>query len=113
MKPSTAKAPVARLRTEPRFKSGDTVCVASRAAIGHCRTPLYLRGRTGMIVAVHGTFHDPERLAYHRPGLPEQVLYKVRFRQHDLWPRYKGLESDHLEADIYEYWLDEPKEKSR
>lgn len=89
----------------PRFRPGDTVQVDDRAATGHCRTPHYLRGRTGVIVAIHGAYRDPERLAYHRPGLPAQVLYKVRFRQPDLWPGYSGPTRDGLEADIYEGWL--------
>jgi nitrile hydratase subunit beta len=89
-----------------RFRSGDTVVVAAREAVGHCRTPWYLRGRTGVVAAIHGAFHDPERLAYHKAGLPLKVLYKVRFLQSDLWPGYHGPPSDHLEADIYEHWLD-------
>lgn len=88
-----------------RFRPGDRVLVDTRQAIGHCRTPFYLRGHTGLIVGIQGAFRDPERLAYHRPGLPAQVLYKVRFRQPDLWPHYPGPASDHLEADIYEGWL--------
>ena len=108
---TSGKPALAKLRVKPQFKVGQTVRVASRAAVGHCRTPWYLRGKTGIVAAVHGTFHDPERLAYHKPGLPEQVLYKVRFMQFELWTRYKGLPADQLEADIYEYWLTEPKEK--
>ena len=57
-------------------------CARHRSpALGHCRTPWYLRGKTGVVAAVHGTFRDPEQLAYHKPGLPAQVLYKVRFKQ--------------------------------
>lgn len=89
-----------------RFTVGEQVVVASRPPHGHCRTPWYLRGRSGTIASIHGAFHDPERLAYHKPGLPLQTLYKVRFLQTDLWPAYKGPASDHLEADIYEYWLE-------
>jgi len=59
-------------------------------ALGHCRTPFFLRGKTGVIVGIQGAFHDPEKLAYHKPGLPRQVLYKVRFKQSDLWPNYRG-----------------------
>jgi len=51
-------------------------------------------------------FRDPERLAYHRPGLPAQVLYKVRFRQREVWPTYRGFDGDHIEVDIYEHWLE-------
>ena len=90
---------------KPLFKRGQAVRVDARKAVGHCRTPWYLRDKTGVIAEVHGAYHDPERLAYHKPGLPEQVLYKVRFLQSEIWPRYKGPSTDHLEADIYEYWL--------
>lgn len=90
----------------PKFKKGAKVRVATRKAIGHCRTPWYLRGKTGVVTELHGAFGDPERLAYHKPGLPAQILYKVRFRQKDLWQTYTGAATDQLEADIYEYWLE-------
>lgn len=96
----TAKAAV-----KPQFQEGAHVQVEARAALGHCRTPWYLRGKTGVIAADHGAFHDPEQLAYHEPGLPLARLYKVRFMQTDIWPGYRGPASDHLEADIYEHWL--------
>lgn len=89
----------------PRFRVGDVVRVDSRMVLGHCRTPFSLRGKTGVIVGIQGAFHDPEKLAYHKPGLPKQVLYKVRFRQSELWPNYRGKLQDHLEADLYEHWL--------
>jgi nitrile hydratase subunit beta len=93
------------LRTTPAFKPGDAVRVDARASLGHCRTPWYLRGKTGVIAEVQGQFRDPERMAYHRSGLPTQVLYKVRFEQRQLWPKYKGPAADQLEADVYEHWL--------
>lgn len=89
----------------PRFAIGTRVRVDDRPAVGHCRSPWYLRGQTGTVVAVQGIFRDPERLAYHRPGLPARILYKVSFAQRDLWPDYTGPEKDQLEADIYESWL--------
>jgi hypothetical protein len=89
-----------------RFAPGDKVRVAGRDALGHCRTPWYLRGKVGVIASIHGTFRDTERLAYHQPGLPAQVLYKVRFTQSEVWGRYDGPRGDRLEADIYEHWLD-------
>jgi nitrile hydratase len=103
-----------RARTRPdhnapsagRFAPGDKVRVAGRDALGHCRTPWYLRGKVGVIASIHGTFRDPERLAYHQPGLPAQVLYKVRFTQSEVWGRYDGPRGDRIEADIYEHWLD-------
>lgn len=89
----------------PLFKPGDLVLVDDRPALGHCRTPHYLRGHVGEVAAIQGTWRDPELLAYHRPGLPARVLYKVRFAQRQLWPSYSGPDSDQLEADIYEHWL--------
>ena len=89
-----------------RFTSGDRVRVSSRPVVGHCRTPWYLRGKTGVVAEIHGTFRNPEQLAYHKPGLPAQVLYKVQFKQDEIWERYAGPASDRLEADIYEHWLE-------
>ena len=89
-----------------RFSPGDGVRVAARPAVGHCRTPWYLRGKAGVIASVQGTFRDPESLAYHKPGLPEKVLYKVRFRQSEVWGHYHGPAADLLEADIFEHWLE-------
>ncbi len=70
----------------------------------HCRTPHYLRGKVGLIDELVGTFADPCKLAFHKPGLPRLRLYRVRFRQRDLWPAY-GDVNDWLYADIYETWL--------
>ncbi len=95
---------------KPRFSIGTTVAIAMRPAVGHCRTPYYLRGHTGTIVALQGAHPDAERLAYHKPGLPLEYIYKVRFRQAHLWPDYGGDAGDHLEADITESWL-EPLER--
>lgn len=73
---------------------------------GHCRTPQYLKGCEGIVVGVVGTYKDPEKLAYHRPGLPAKQLYHVRFLQRNLWPCYSGSAGDTLEADLYEHWLE-------
>lgn len=88
-----------------RFKVGDSVIVDDRPVVGHCRTPQFVRGHQGIVAEIQGAFRDPERLAYHRPGLPALVLYKVRFNQKDLWPDYTGDEADQLEMDIYDNWL--------
>jgi nitrile hydratase len=102
-----SKRPPARgKKASSGFGPGDPVRVAARPVLGHCRTPWYLRGKRGVVSAVLGRFRNPEGLAYHKPGFPALVLYKVRFRQGDLWGRYAGPASDHLEADIYEHWLE-------
>ena len=89
-----------------RFAPGDRVRIASRPVVGHCRTPWYLRGKIGVVASVQGSFNNPEQLAYHLPGLPRLPLYKVRFRQGDIWSDYAGPAHDNLEADIYEPWLE-------
>ena len=91
---------------QPRFAAGDPVRVGDRPVAGHCRAPWFLRGRFGTIEAVVGPFRNPEQLAYHKPGLPEKVLYRVRFDQRDLWDAYPGRPGDTLIADIFENWLE-------
>jgi nitrile hydratase subunit beta len=90
---------------QPKFKTGDRVTVDARGVAGHCRTPAYLRGKHGIIAEVLGRYRNPERLAYHKPGMPAEVLYKVRFQQTHIWDAYAGPANDQLDADIYEFWL--------
>jgi nitrile hydratase len=85
--------------------AGDAIRVRNAFPPGHVRTPYYLRGHRGVIDGVIGRFADPEELAYGRDGLPEKVLYRVRFVQSELWPDYQGPPTDSLVVDIYEHWL--------
>jgi nitrile hydratase len=88
------------------FSAGSKVRVRADEIPGHCRTPGYLRGKPGVVIAVHGQFRNPEKLAYHKPGLPRQPRYKVRFAYADLWPgRRSGGANDSIVADIYQHWL--------
>lgn len=89
----------------PRFHPGDRVRVRADAPPGHVRTPTYVKGKTGQVAKVHGAFRNPETLAYRGDGLPRQPLYRVRFRQQDLWPR-AGAPRDTLVLDLYEHWLE-------
>ena len=98
---------------DAHFAPGSLVRVSDRASLGHCRTPVYLRGRTGTVVEIAGRFKDPERLAYHKPGMPLQTLYRVRFLQRDLWPGYDGQANDEIEADLFEHWLEPDHEGQR
>ena len=88
-----------------RFAPGDAVRVRDVEKEGHVRTPDYTKGKPGRIVEVLGAFPDPERLAYGGDGLPERPLYKVGFRQADLWDGYDDSPEDALFIDIYEHWL--------
>lgn len=89
-----------------RFAPGDRVAVRRSDSPGHIRTPYYIRGCTGLIERVCGPFPNPEERAYGRAGLPARALYRVRFRQADVWPDYAGPPADHVEVEIYEHWLE-------
>jgi len=91
------------------FSVGDKVRVLKVDAPGHIRTPWYIRGHVGEIERVCGAFRNPEELAYGRSGEPRKTLYRVRFRQRDVWPDYQGAEGDTLDIDIYEHWLEPAK----
>ena len=88
------------------FDVGAKVRVRASTIPGHCRTPSYLRGKRGVVIALQGEFRNPEQLAYHKPGLPRQPLYMVRFDFHEVWPRRSsGGKHDSIVADIYQHWL--------
>jgi nitrile hydratase subunit beta len=89
-----------------RFAPGDRVRVRRADPPGHLRTPWYIRGHAGTVERLCGTFPNPEELAYFRPGLPAQPLYRVRFAQTALWPDYAGAESDTIDIEIYQHWLE-------
>ena len=88
------------------FRPGDPVKVRRAHPPGHVRTPFYLRGCEGVVESVAGDFANPEELAYGRDGLPAKTLYRVRFRQTELWPDYAGSSADSLVVDVYEHWLE-------
>ena len=88
------------------FKAGDAVVVRAAHPPGHIRTPWYIRGRRGTVVHALGPFPNPEELAYNRSGLPAQPLYRVRFRQAEIWPDYAGNSADTLDVEIYQHWLE-------
>jgi nitrile hydratase len=87
------------------FSPGDRVRVIPAHPPGHRRTPYYIRGKEGVIERVCGAFPNPEELAYGFDGKPAKTLYRVRFRQKDVWPGYAGAEIDTVDVDIYEHWL--------
>ncbi|MBV9911705.1 MAG: nitrile hydratase subunit beta, partial [Sinobacteraceae bacterium] len=53
-----------------------------------------------------GAYPNPEELAYARPGLPAQPLYRVRFIQAQVWPDYRGSPADTIDIEIYQHWLE-------
>lgn len=88
------------------FSVGQQVTVRQAAPPGHVRTPYYCRGLSGRIERICGEFHNPEELAYGRTDHDRRTLYRVRFRQADLWPDYAGPASDSVEIELYDHWLE-------
>lgn len=88
-----------------RFKIGDRVRVDDRAHNGHHRTPWYIKGKLGTVVADNDAWHNPETRAYGESGLPKVPVYRVQFDQHDLWEDYGGQPGDTLIVDVFEHWL--------
>ncbi|HKX09135.1 MAG TPA: SH3-like domain-containing protein [Stellaceae bacterium] len=90
----------------PRFRAGDRVRVRFADAPGHIRTPWYIRGHAGVIERLCGTYGNPEELAFNRPGTPRQPLYRVRFKQSQVWPDYRGPATDTVDIEIFQHWLE-------
>lgn len=65
---------------------------------GNPRTPSYVRGRTGVVVALHGQIPNP---LDHRDLYPP--LCTVRFALQDLTGRPSR---DFVAADLHEEWLE-------
>ncbi len=88
-----------------KFATGDLVRIREDFPLGHIRTPVYIRGKTGKVVEYFGDFGNPETLAYCLPSDKRQ-LYKVRFAQEQVWENYRGGPQDTVDLDIYEHWLE-------
>ncbi len=83
--------------TTCKFKIGDAVVIARENPAGNPRTPRYIRGRRGVIGAVHGLLENPTD---HR-GI-YQPLYTVRF---DLSEISSCRDGDSIWVDVHEEWL--------
>ncbi len=88
------------------FMPGDQVTVRKAFPPGHVRTPYYIRGKSGWVQKVLGSFANPEELAYGRDGLPKCPLYRVRFMQSNVWTDYSGGQGDTVDVELYEHWLE-------
>jgi nitrile hydratase len=97
---------VSTAEISPRYRPGERVKVRAAYPPGHVRTPFYIRGHSGVVERLCGNYPNPEELAYARPGLPAQPLYRVRFLQRDVWPDYAGQPADSVDVEIYQHWLE-------
>jgi len=90
----------------PRFAPGDRVRVQAWEPPGHVRTPYYMRGRRGTVLALAAVHPTPEGLAYGRSGLPADPVYRVGFAQAELWGERAERAADMTVADLQESWLE-------
>jgi len=98
-----AGGPAARPSNRPQaFTLGETIRTRSAHPHGHTRLPRYARGKTGEIVAVHGTHVFPDSNA-HAKGEDPQWLYTVRFSARELWGKDTR---DAVCIDLWEPYLE-------
>ncbi|MBU2982009.1 nitrile hydratase subunit beta [Lentibacter algarum] len=90
---------------QPKFHVGQQVMIKDDAALGHCRTPQYVRGAAGRITSSIGHFRNPEDLAYGGSGLPASPLYWVEIKLSDIWTSYSEDATDSLLVEVFEHWL--------
>jgi len=85
--------------TSSKYKIGDAVMVADENPTGNPRTPHYIRGKRGVICAVHGVLENiRDHRGVHKP------LYTVKF---DLGELFSCHDQDSIWVDVHEEWLSE------
>lgn len=100
------------MQVNPPHAPGARVRVRRAYPPGHTRAPYFIRGKAGVVADTAGAHRNPEELAYGvYDGAPLRV-YRVCFRQTDLWPGYGGAPCDTLYVDIYENWLEPDTEEA-
>jgi len=88
------------------FKIGERIRITEKFPIGHYRTPTYIRGKQGTIVKNLGKYINPEREAFGKNSGDKLWYYLISFLQKDLWEDYEGKETDTLEIEVFENWLE-------
>jgi thiocyanate hydrolase subunit beta len=91
---------------QPKFLVGETVLVRELPALFYTRTPEYVRGATGEIATVAYESQAPEDEAFERIDQKPEWFYIVRFNLSELWHGYTGPNSDTLQTEIPERWLE-------
>jgi thiocyanate hydrolase subunit beta len=92
--------------TNSKFKVGDPVLIAAKNPLGNPRTPEYIRGKRGVIGAVHGHLENStDHRGIYKP------LYTVRF---DLSEVSTCHDQDSIWVDVHEEWLSaiQPEERN-
>ena len=95
--------------TEKNFNLGETVSVRAnnsntKVEKGHTRLPDYVKGRTGKVIAYHGSHVFPDANAHFLGESPE-ALYSIEFKSQDLWSKCEHVE-DTVVVDLWESYLE-------
>ena len=88
---------------EPRFGTGDKVRVREWHPPGHTRCPRYVRGKTGVVVRLDGSYPVPDVEA-HGGGRGPEPTYSVRFDAAQLWS--DGQPGVCVHVDLWESYLE-------
>jgi nitrile hydratase len=100
----TSPGSYVREASPPQFAPGDRVRARNLHPPGHTRLPRYVRGREGVVSALHGAHVFPDAHA-HGGGEAPKPLYTVTFAATELWgpdanPR------DSVNLDLWEPYLE-------
>jgi nitrile hydratase len=94
--------------TAALFHVGDSVTTRAAGNTlvdgGHTRLPSYARGKTGWIIACHGSHVFPDSNA-HRLGEAPEPLYSVGFHAREMWDNPEHPE-DEIVLDLWQSYLD-------
>ncbi len=85
-------------RVPPRFNVGDVVKVKRENPAGNPRTPDHIKGKKGVIIAVHGEIKNPRD---HRRIYP--ALYTIVASVGEV---FGTPSTDKLYIDVHDDWLD-------
>jgi hypothetical protein len=84
-----------------RFTLGTRVRALSMDPDGHTRLPRYVRGHTGQVVQIRGSWPLPDLVV---KGVSRcEPVYAVRFSAAELW----GAGSHSVTLDLWESYLEE------
>lgn len=91
--------------TRRSFAVGDRVRVRDDCVSGHVRLPGYIRGKTGVVVAISPAYPFPDAHA-HGLAAEDEPTYDVQFRSEDLWP--DAADAARVHVGVFESYLTMP-----
>jgi nitrile hydratase beta subunit len=82
---------------------GDKVRVRTEHVPGHVRAPGYVRGKTGVVVAISPAYPFPDAHA-HGIHAEDEPTYDVRFNAEELWPN--SADPAQVHVGVFESYLE-------